>query len=229
MSKLNSDSEVSDVLYALGIACQNKEEYVAAKKWYQKAVDLGNIEAMNDLALLQYEIFNERKLAEDLLKEAINKDSSNVTFVRNLAKIYKGEGLLDLAEKLLLKSLNNAYDSSCLCLLGSIYDTKYQTSKNPEHFNKAKEYYVESVKLGNKVAMHNMGFLLHKSGDIQGAKDYYNKAIELNYPESMCNLAIICETIDNDTNTAKQLLNKASDLGCMQAKFALMSMDSALT
>jgi hypothetical protein len=43
MSKLNSDAEVSDVLYALGIACQNKEEYDLAKKWYQKAVDLGNV------------------------------------------------------------------------------------------------------------------------------------------------------------------------------------------
>jgi TPR repeat protein len=180
---------------------------------------------MNDLALLYYEIFEEREPAEDLLKKAITKDSNNMTSVHNLAKIYKSEGLLDLAEELLLESLKNAHDSSCLCLLGSIYDSRYQMSKRLEDFNKAKEYFAESAELGNKVAMHNMGFLLHKSGHIQGAKDYYNKAIQLNYPESMCNMAIIASTIDNDMQTANDLYKKASDLGSLQAKLSLMFVD----
>ncbi len=98
---------------------------------------------------------------------------------------------LYIINKILSKNnLDNIIDtnnSNILNYIGLIYYWKYNKKE------KAKEYYLMTIKLNHSDAMNNYAFLLTKENKIEEAKKYLLISINLNNSKAMNKYAVILE------------------------------------
>jgi TPR repeat protein len=167
----DNDTYYIDDLYYLGTYYQFIfVNYNLMKKYYLRAVEKGNANAMNNLGhYYRYEETN-----YDLMKkyylQAINKGNTRAMY--SLGCYYKHvEKNYDLMKKYYLQAVEKG-NTNAMNNLGHYYD-------NVRNYDLSKKYYLQATEKGNSDAMINLGYYYEyneKNYDLM--KKYYLQAIE---------------------------------------------------
>lgn len=121
----------------------------------------------------------EHELALNLLRQASNLDSYNVSTLRMLGHSLEKRGRLHEALKVYEALVKVNYEFESICFKGHVL---YKLSRDQE----ALEAYYESLAIlkeeNSEVfeAYKNMGNIFVKQGDFEAAEEYYNKAYTMN-------------------------------------------------
>ncbi|MBU5679197.1 serine/threonine-protein kinase [Blautia sp. MSJ-9] len=191
------DNSVMDACYFLGKIMSNnetKEDDEEAASWYEKAVEEGDISAMNNLAYM-YEcgvgVSQDYEKALELYKQAA--DCGLGVAMTTMGTIY-WQGLLgqeiDNAEavKWYEKAIENG-DAAAMNYLAYMYEHGEGVSKDNE---KALELYEEAVENGSVSAMNNLAYMYeHGEGvpkDNEKALELYEQAADEGESAAMVNI-----------------------------------------
>lgn len=160
----------ANYLNRLGVLYENKNNYAEAEKSYLKAIEKGNLTALENLAYL----YQEQKKYDKSIKyyqeylKYIEKD----TVYSNLGWVYEETGKLEEAKKYFMKSAEIGKDGYAENRLGLIYDETYGNQKE------ALKWYLKSAEKGNYTAQRNLAILYLNMEDYREAEKWIKKAIE---------------------------------------------------
>jgi len=164
--------------FLLGKIYQNSGEFKKSEKNYKAANKKGNIDSLNNLAVLYYD-HEKYKLAKKYYLEAIN--NGDIYSLNNLANLYHDHKKYELAEKYYLEAIkirdNNAHNN-----LAILY-------KDQKKYELAEKYYLESIKNGVIEALNNLAVLYHDQKKNELAEKYYLEAIKKGVSDALNNLA----------------------------------------
>ena len=150
--------DVADACYALGKEEKDERE---ALKWYKRAADAGNLDAMNDVGYYyQYGLGDLRKDEVEALKwYRVAADAGHATAMNNVGYYYQyGLGGLRKDEVEALKWLRKAADGGnamAMCDIGYYYENGLGGLKENE--KEALKWYRMAADGGNAIAMYNIG------------------------------------------------------------------------
>ena len=207
--------ESSAVSFIIGNTFYEKLHNKAkAKEYYEKAIEKGHVDAINNLAVLYANEYKDKEKAKEYYELAIEKGV--VGAIYNLALLYaneykdkeKAKEYYALAiEKGHVDAINN---------LAVLYANEYKDKE------KAKEYYERAIEKGHVGAIYNLAMLYQTEyKDKAKAKEYYEKAIEKGIVEAINNLAVLYQTEYKDKAKAKEYYEKAIEKGIVEAIFSL--------
>ena len=182
--------------------CYNKlKDYKKAEKYFLKAIDAGNNNALFNLGLLYDDKLKDYAKAEKYYLKAI--DAGDNEALNNLAILYKNEYKdYAKAEKYYLKAIEIG-DNDALYNLALLYKNEYKD------FEKAEIYYLKAIDAGDNKALNNLGWLYHTEyKDYEKAEIYYLKAIDAGENRALNNLATLYEKEYKDFDKAKVLYEK---------------------
>jgi TPR repeat protein len=164
----------------LGYIFEEMNKYTKALRYYLKAIENNNINAMYNLALL-YD--NQEKLAEaeKYYLMAIEKGEKEAMF--NLALLYKNQEKFAEAEKFYLMAIEKGNDKA-MFNLALLY-------KNQEKFAEAEKFYLMAIEKGDDKAIFNLALLYHNQEKLAEAEKFYLMAIEKWDKEALNNLALL--------------------------------------
>lgn len=199
------DSRPETILNEIGITYKQAGKTEESKKAFERAIKLGHISAMNELAIIFKEEKNLPK-AKEILEKALEIEPNNVKVLNELAIIYKEEKNLSKAKEILEKALEIApKDVKTLNELGIVYKTE-------GNLPKAKEILEKAIKLGHIPAMNELAIIYKTEGNLPKAKEILEQAIKLGNIPAMNELGIIYKT-EGNLPKAKEILEKAMELG----------------
>lgn len=190
---------------------------------YQKAAGLGSSNAMNSLGLYA----KKEKRTEDAIsfyQQAIISGSDAALL--NLGELYHETGNYDKSEKLLLSALNknNEIKSEALNKFGDLY---YESDFEKYNINKAEKYYLESISLGNEIAMSNLGMLYVDIEEYQKAFYYFQLSADKNFYVAINNLGSLYRYgygVKQDYTKALSLFKRAAESGSPGGLYNIGSM-----
>jgi len=142
---LASKRESPTITAILGEIYYEQKIYDEAEKYYLKAIESGEIGAVNNLANL----YKEQKIYDKAKKyylQAIEHGDINALY--NLANLYKEQKIYDKAEKYYLKAIESG-DIDALNNLALLYDEQ-------KIYNKAEKYYLKAIESGDIDALNNL-------------------------------------------------------------------------
>lgn len=190
---------------------------------YKKASELGSSRATNNLALQEEK---EGRIEEAILlyKKAIDLGSNAA--ILNLGEIYKDIGEYDKAERILTQGLykEDVIKSEALRKLGYLYsDVDFPRNDR----RKSKKYYLESVSLGDKWALNDLGMLYFHDKNYKEAFNYIKMAADENIPGGINNLGALYQHgygVKQDYAQAISLYEKSAKMGSPGGYFNLGGM-----
>lgn len=138
----------------------HNKDYEKAKEYYQKAADMGNSDALNNLGVLYSKQGNYEKAKEYYLK-AVEKGIYQG--FNNLGRLYEEQEDYSGAIEYYQKSINCGFDIA-LNNLGNIY-------KKQKDYIKAEEYYVKAVEKGDRFALLNLRDLYSEQKEYEKLKE----------------------------------------------------------
>ncbi|MCK4296601.1 MAG: SEL1-like repeat protein [Candidatus Marinimicrobia bacterium] len=189
------------------------------KEYLLKAVEEGDSEAMNNLALGALAKFYETvkedyNKAEEYYLKAFDKNVEPA--LSDLIALY----ILKLkefkkTEKYLLIAIEKG-DIKAILIIAKLYEEKFK------NFKKAEKYYLKAVEKGDSGAMYNLALLYETEfKDIKKAEEYYLKAVEKDNSGAMYNLALLYKTEFKDIKKAEMYYLKAVEKGDSGAMYNL--------
>ena len=160
----------ANYLNALGILYGNKDNYSEAEKWYLKAIENGNYNAISNLAYVYYKK-KEYDKAIQYYKEyqKIADDTNNYYWI---AAAYEDSNDYKNAKEWYLKSAKSDKDGFSENRLGVIYDEQGNQKE-------ALEWYQSSAQKGNLWAYDNLANLYIDLGDYKNAEKWAKKGLEM--------------------------------------------------
>ncbi len=210
-----------------------------ALKNYIKAVEKGNVKALNNLALLYQNELKDYENAEKYFITAI--ENGNTKSILNLGLLYYGkiknyekakeyldkaieQGMfkayiqLGLIEQEVNKNFEKAAEYYNLALEKGVDAGYYylaQLYQNSYHdYKTAEDYYLKSVEKGNNNAVFNLALLYqNKLHDYEKAKKYYLISVNYGNVDAMNNLAVIFKKDFKDYKKAEEYYLKALKKG----------------
>ena len=172
-----------------------------AEKYYLKAIEKGNVNALYNLAVL-YDNQNKTKEAEKYYLKTIEK--GDVDALNNLALLYDNQNKTKEAEKYYLKAIEKG-NVKALNNLALLYDNQNKTKE-------AEKYYLKAIEKGNVKALNNLAVLYYNQNKTKEAEKYYLKAIEKGDVDALNNLAVLYKE-QNKTKEAEKYYLKAIEKG----------------
>ncbi|EPW8574434.1 tetratricopeptide repeat protein [Morganella morganii] len=207
--------------YLRGIVVNKDEE--RGISLYRKAAGLGSSGAMNSLGLYAKK---EKQTKEAILLYQQAIASGSDVALLNLGAIYHEIGNYDESEKILLLALNkdNKIKSEALNKLGGLY---YEYNFEKYSINKAEKYYLESILLGNEIAMSNLGMLYVDLEEYQKAFHYFKLSADKGFYVAINNLGSLYRYgygVKQDYTKALSLFQRAAELGSSSGLYNIASM-----
>ena len=205
MNLENYDLSNSKILNILDLYYEFKEEnYTQAIKYYQMALELGNTDAMCNLACY-YDKEKDYDQAIQYYQMASELDNTNA--MCNLARYYnEKENYVQAIQyyQMAIKLGNST----------AMNNLAYHYEKKEKDYPQAIEYYQMAIKLGNSTAMCNLALHYYeKEKDYTQAIQYYRMAANLGNSTAMNNLAFCYHEKEKDYTQAIQYYRMASELG----------------
>ncbi len=173
------------------------KDFEKAEKYYLKAIEKNQSEAMSNLALLYQIEFKNLIKAEKYFMMAI--EHGNDIALYNLGFFYQTE-LKDnkKAEKYYLKAIEKE-DSNAMNNLALLYENELK------NYYRAEKYYKMAAEKGNVLATSNLAILYEtKLENFVKAEKYYLMAIEKGSSDAILNLALLYELEMNDYRKAEK-------------------------
>ncbi len=195
---------ISYILY------KEKIDLKIADEFYYEVVREGNIDVINNLAMLYETEFKDYKKTKEYYLIAVDK--GNVKAMFNLAMLYETEFKdYEKAKEYYLMAIEKG-NVEAMKYLAFLYETEFKD------YEKAKEYYLMAIEKGNVEAMKYLAFLYETEfKDYEKAKEYYLMAIEKGNVEAMKYLAFLYETEFKDYEKAKEYYLMAIEKGNVEA------------
>ncbi len=157
-------------------------------KYYLMAIDCGNNDAMNNLAIYYQNIKDYDNMMKYFLMAIEN---NNVIAMNNLACYYKKNQDYDNMLKYYLMAIDKNY-STAMYNLGVYY-------QNIKDYDNMKKYYLMAIDKGNSDAMNNLGVYYYTNKDYDNMMKYYLMAINNGYQLTIEKLKIIIKINQLDT------------------------------
>ena len=201
-----------DLLRNLGREAENRARYQHAIWLYRRAADLGNTDAMINLAWLQEQAGGVNG-AVALYRRAAECGSAKA--LHSLAWLCERAGYTAGAESLYRHSADRGY-TAALIDLARMWD---QTEKADD----AVALVLKAADRGNTGALYDVAWLREQTGDIAGAEALYRRAVDCGDTEALSNLARLRRQA-GDTTGAEALLRHGVDRGDRSALIDLARM-----
>ena len=160
----------AEYLNRLGVLYDNKENYSEAEKWYLKAIEKGNYNAISNLAYVYFEK-EEYEKAIKYYKE-YQKIADNTDNYYWIAAAYDELEDYKNAKEWFLKSIKFDKDGYSEERLGIIY-------KKEGNQKEAEKWYSASLKKGNLWAYDSLAALYISMGDYKTAEKWVRKGLEM--------------------------------------------------
>lgn len=160
----------AEYLNRLGVLYDNKENYSEAEKWYLKAIEKGNYNAISNLAYVYFEK-EEYEKAIKYYKE-YQKIADNTDNYYWIAAAYDELENYKNAKEWFLKSIKFDKDGYSEERLGIIY-------KKEGNQKEAEKWYSASLKKGNLWAYDSLAALYISMGDYKTADKWVRKGLEM--------------------------------------------------
>jgi len=160
----------AEYLNRLGVLYDNKENYSEAEKWYLKAIEKGNYNAISNLAYVYFEK-EEYEKAIKYYKE-YQKIADNTDNYYWIAAAYDELEDYKNAKEWFLKSIKFDKDGYSEERLGIIY-------KKEGNQKEAEKWYSASLKKGNLWAYDSLAALYISMGDYKTADKWVRKGLEM--------------------------------------------------
>ena len=160
----------AEYLNRLGVLYDNKENYSEAEKWYLKAIEKGNYNAISNLAYVYFEK-GEYEKAIKYYKE-YQKIADNTDNYYWIAAAYDELEDYKNAKEWFLKSIKFDKDGYSEERLGIIY-------KKEGNQKEAEKWYSASLKKGNLWAYDSLAALYISMGDYKTADKWVRKGLEM--------------------------------------------------
>lgn len=215
----------AEAMVELGSIFYDKNDFSKAFKWYTKAAELGNSDAMNNLGILyengQGVEKSYHKAFEWYTKAA---DLGNDWALKNTGDLYKnGQGV----DKDFTKAIEwytkaaESGNSEAMNNLGYLYNFGQGVEKS---YPKAIEWYTKAAELGNSLAMNNIGILYENGQGVEKsyskAIEWYSKAADLGNDWGLKNIGDLYKNgqgVEKDSTKAIEWYTKAAELGNLYA------------
>ena len=184
------------LVYHLGL-----KDIEKAEVYYLKAIDKGEVRALNNLANI-YRDQKDYEKAEEYYLKALDNDIEEALF--NLAILYRDQKEYEKAEEYYLKAIDKD-NVEALFNLAILY-------RDQKEYEKAEEYYLKAIDKDNVEALFNLAILYSDQKDYKKAEEYYLKAIDKDHDRALNNLAILYRN-QKDYKKAEEYCLKAIDKG----------------
>jgi TPR repeat protein len=206
----------------------DKKDYVQAKYWYEKGVELNNGNAMNQLGYLyNFGIGVTQDYATAIYWYKKGAELNNSDAMANLGYLYEQIGVTQDYIKTLYwyeksAELNNG---NAMKGLGALYNFGHGVTQD---YIKAKYWYEKSAELNDGTAMNNLG-VLYQDGqgvtqDYTKAKYWFEKSASLNNSTGMLSLGFLYhegQGVTQDYTKAKYWYEKSAELNDENAMLGL--------
>ncbi|MDF2542231.1 MAG: hypothetical protein K0S47_1949 [Herbinix sp.] len=197
-----AESDCIKASIILGSVYKNRHVEREAKKWYQKAADLGNADALFILGMMyekNYVYEESNKIASDYYQKAANQNNAKAMY--HLGKLYeKGYGVkedLEQAKKL----YSSASDGNIAIASTKLGDFYYKDKK----YVQAIKYFLKAVMQGDTKPQFQIGEMYLRgegvTSDLAEAIKWFNQASEHGDTEAQKRLADIYEDKYGTYNT----------------------------
>lgn len=147
-------------------------------------------------------------------KEVAKEEAEKVTknWINNEANKQLQEKIKELeidAQEKIAEAVKTAKDeikqqSKAEELFAKGYNAQYK-----KEYDKAEEYYLKAINVGNNDALNNLGNLYQEKEEYEKAKEYYLKAIDTGNNDALFNLGLLYDDIKNDVIKAEEYYLKA--------------------
>ncbi|MBK8622697.1 MAG: tetratricopeptide repeat protein [Saprospiraceae bacterium] len=188
----NSNIEDDLKYFGLGLAYKSLDDFSNAEKYYLLAIEKGDVDALNNLALL-YANQGREADAEKYYFLAIEKGS--VSALYNLALLYYNQGREADAEKNYLLAIEKGSVES-LYNLALLYQNQGKEAN-------AEKYYLLAIEKGDVDALFNLALLYDNQGREADAEKNYLLAIEKGSVDALYNLALLYDNQGEETDAEK--------------------------
>ena len=208
LAKLNQikDKESISSIYAL-VYHLGLKEYDKAEKYYLKAIEKGNVDALFNIGNL-YSDQKEYDKAEKYYLKAIEK--GNVDALFNIGNLYSDQKEYDKAEKYYLKAIEKG-NVDALFNIGNLYSDQ-------KEYDKAEKYYLKAIEKGDVDALLNIGYLYSEQNKYDKAEKYYLEAIEKGNVDALLNIGYLYSD-QKEYNKAEKYYLEAIEKGNVDALF----------
>ena len=193
-------------LFRKGYLHYKTHDYDNAERYYLMAIEKGQVDAMNNMAILYYYVKKDIVLAERYYLMAI--ENGHIDAINNLGTFYlQAKKNIALAEYYYQMAFEKG-DADAMYNLATLY---LQEKKD---IALAERYYLMAIDNGNIEAMYNLATLyLQEKKDIALAERYYLMAIDNGNIEAMYNLATLYFQEKRDIALAEHYYLMAVDKG----------------
>lgn len=192
-----------------GLLYQEENNEKKAKSYYQKAIDKGNTNALNNLANI---LEKEGKKEEAKRNYILAIENGHFIAMYNLALLYEDEGHKKEAEKYYLLAIKKG-QTEALYNLALLYDDENRKKD-------AEKYYLLAIKKKNTEALYNLAILYYSEGRLKDAEKYYLLAIEKGNINALNNLGVLYEDESRIKESEKYYL-QAIEKGSFKSLFNL--------
>lgn len=157
--------------YALAHHYRSRKELELAEEWYEKAIELGDSDSMNELAILMVDKGDQDSAGNWFARSA---EAGNTRGVLNLALFKYSQGDIASADEILTTSYEGG-EFQATTLLGVI---RYQGGEKSE----AKSLWLKGLEEGVEDNLLKLAAFQEDEGDFEGARSYYEKAADAGLP-----------------------------------------------
>ena len=189
----------------LGFSCLLQGRHEDSEQYYLKAIEKGDVDALNNLAIL-YKDLGRHEDSEQYYLKAIEK--GDVDALNNLAILYKNLGRHEDSEQYYLKAIEKGHVDA-FYNLAILY-------KNLGRHEDSEQYYLKAIEKGHVKALNNLAILYKDLGRHEDSEQYYLKAIEKGHVDALNNLAILYKDLGRHEDSEQYYL-KAIEKGHVKA------------
>ncbi len=173
------ENEADGVKFFLQAYCYHElKKYKEAESHYLQAIKKGNVDALNNLAIL-YRDQGKKAESESYYLQAIEKGHVNALY--NLANLYRDQGKKAESESYYLQAIEKGHVDA-LYNLANLYR---EQGKNAE----SESYYLQAIEKGHVDALNNLANLYSEQGKNAESESWYLKSIEKGDINALYNLA----------------------------------------
>ncbi|MFQ2906484.1 hypothetical protein ACK3YP_04560 [Aeromonas allosaccharophila] len=216
-------------MFHLAVIYKDTNNIQQALRWYEKAVNAGNSDAMNNLGVMHQlgdGVPQSFENARRLYEKSAHLDNARAMI--NLSEMYKlGHGVPQDNNKMmaLLKRAASLGCANGMAMLGLAYENGEVVEKN---LKLAREYYEKASNENHSGALVNLAHM-YKDGagcekNIEKARSLYEKAANLGDPGAMFNLGLLYQYELNSPQNiqlSKALFERAAEAGYVGALVSL--------
>jgi TPR repeat protein len=171
------------------------QEPKIAEQYYLQAIEKGDVNALNNLAVL-YNNQGKTEAAEQYYLQAIEK--GHVNALNNLAVLYSNQDKSESAEKYYLQAIEKGH-------VNALYNLALLYS-NQGKIESAENYYLQAIEKGDVNALNNLAILYNNQEKTEAAEQYYLQAIEKGHVDALNNLAVLYYKQNRNAPSAVELM-----------------------